>query len=139
MSDWKPILCVDFDGTIHSYDRGWQNGLIYGQAVAGFFKWAIEAQKVFRLVVYSSRSKTPEMRDAMAEAIKDWAADALRFGQIPADTDVSQLLSAFEYAAEKPPAFVTIDDRAITFRGDWTAPHLDPADLLAFRPWNAPG
>ena len=36
------------------------------------------------------------------------------------------------FPLEKPPAMVTIDDRAITFTGEW--PDLD--DLKAFKPWN---
>jgi hypothetical protein len=37
-----------------------------------------------------------------------------------------------EWPTEKPPALVTIDDRAITFTGEWPA----MAELLAFKPWN---
>ena len=36
-----------------------------------------------------------------------------------------------EFCTEKPSAHVSIDDRAITFSGDWP----DPVDLLAFQPW----
>jgi len=37
------------------------------------------------------------------------------------------------FPEHKPPAFLTIDDRAITFRGNWH--DVDIATLLAFRPW----
>ena len=41
-------------------------------------------------------------------------------------------LGRIEWPTEKPPAMVTIDDRALTFDGTW--PEIE--DLLAFQPWN---
>lgn len=126
----KPILCIDFDGVIHSYERGWQDGLIYGEVVPGFFEWAEKAAVQFKLVVYSSRSKHP----GMAERMREWLNDNYRnwFGENGKGTQVT-----FEFAHEKPAAFLTIDDRAIQFRGDWNAWWLDPNTLIDFKPWNA--
>jgi len=125
----KPIICIDFDGVIHSYEKGWQDGDIYGVATPGFFEWAAQAQAHFKLVVYSSRSKTPEGIAAMKEAIDRWYMDSLAAGENPL-LDFSQL----EFSDAKPPAFLTIDDRAICFLGDWKV--LDPAQLTQFQPWN---
>lgn len=130
----KPILCIDFDGVIHSYERGWQGGSIYGTVVPGFFAWAEKAARQFRLVVYSSRSQEETHQVAMIEWLvaqrKAWRAA----GGMPERDDHLE----FEFTAEKPPAFLTIDDRAVCFRGDWTAAELQPETLRAFKPWMQP-
>lgn len=119
----KPIICIDFDGVIHSYERGWQDGSIYGTITPGFFEWAGKAAAEFKLVIYSSRSKTAEGRAAMS----DWLANQVRVE--------SAYLPPLEFAHEKPPAFLTIDDRAIRFDGSWQGQNLTPEALLAFKPW----
>jgi hypothetical protein len=118
----KPILCIDFDGVIHSYERGWQGGEIYGTVTKGFWGWAIKAQDLFRLVVYSSRTKEP----GGIEAMQGWLAK--EWGR-------AEPMPALEFACEKPPAFLTIDDRCVRFDGLWTARNLDPESLRGFQPW----
>lgn len=123
----NPILCIDFDGVIHSYERGWQNGTIYGNVVPGFFEWAATARDYFNLAIYSSRSKTH------TETVRSWLADQLAFRSESAATP--PFISDFSFVADKPPAFLTIDDRAICFNGDWTDPALAPDKLRTFKPW----
>lgn len=119
MANGLPILCVDFDGVIHDYKHGWQGGKIYGDVTPGFFEWLQHARKLFRVVIYSSRSKD----EGGIEAMKLWLAR--QNGGVAPD--------GLEFAAEKPPAFLTIDDRAIAFTGSWD--DLDPVKLTMFKPW----
>jgi hypothetical protein len=132
MTKNKPTICIDFDGVIHSYERGWQDGTIYGTIVDGFFEWAEVAKNHFRLVIYSSRSKSDdgilEMGHWLHEQRSIWRKKSGFLNNLTA-TD-------FEFAHEKPAAFLTIDDRALTFNGDWYDDAYWPEALLAFQPWN---
>lgn len=121
MQKGKPILCIDFDGVIHDYKHGWRDGTIYGHLTPGFLEWAFKAQQLFRLMVYSSRSKD-------AGGINDMQNWLVQEGW-----DEHEIL--LEFCSEKPAAFLTIDDRCIQFRGDWDL--LPPTRLQHFRPWNA--
>ena len=118
MSD-KPILCVDFDGVLHAYTSGWMGAaVIPDPPVPGAIAWLLEAVDRFEVVIYSSRSKDPEGREAMATWLRHHLGSS------------TALLT---FAHEKPAAFLTIDDRAIKFDGDWSK--LAPAKLLEFKPW----
>jgi hypothetical protein len=115
----RRILCLDFDGVIHDYRAGWQGGVIYGELTPGFLEWAERAAPLFELVVYSSRSKTQSGIDAMKDWLKakGWDETKVRL----------------QFAHEKPAAFLTIDDRALLFSGNWG--HFNPAGLATFQPW----
>lgn len=127
----KPILCIDFDGVVHSYEKGWQDGVIYGSVTEGFFEWAERAAQHFNLVIYSSRSKTPDGITAM----QLWLYEQRVAWRKAGGKDSTGKPLAFEFADKKPAAFLTIDDRAVRFEGSWAA--LDPIALRAFKPWNA--
>jgi hypothetical protein len=125
----KPILCLDFDGVIHSYTSGWKGAdVIPDPIVPGFFEWAEQAAKVFRLCIFSSRSGQPNGITAMQfylyEQRKLWRAAG---GRHETDEPLQ-----FEFPTEKPAALITIDDRAITFTGEWP----DIEALRNFKPWN---
>jgi len=126
----RPILCLDFDGVIHAYSRGWQGGEIYDDVTPGFFEWAEEAQKHFKLVIYSSRSKSSDGIAAMQAWLVAQRAKWREHGG-----ESSGAVLEFEFANEKPPAWLTIDDRAIKFEGRWD--WIRAEVLQDFRPWNA--
>lgn len=129
--DRRPVIAIDFDGVIHDYTEGWQDGSIYGNLVPGFFEWVDRTKEAFRLVVYSSRSKTSAGVRQMSEWLMHKHLDWCREHGV---TPPGPFLIEFEH--EKPAAWVTIDDRVIRFDGDWEAAEISVEALRNFRPWN---
>lgn len=121
------ILCLDFDGVCHSYVTRWKGATtISDPPVPGLFEFIIEAQKHFKVAIFSARSGTPRGREAMETWLKKWAEKLL-----PEGSDL-EFLEKIEFPLEKPNAFITIDDRVHLFTGEWPA----IGDILSFAPWN---
>lgn len=121
MSKPKTIL-VDFDGTLHSYMAPWQGvHIIPDPPIPGAFQWLAELVKHFDVAIYSSRSQDQEGIQAM----QAWFA---RHG-LP-----HSVLRRLRFPQRKPPAHLTIDDRAYCFQGPGTYPTMD--QLKSFKPWN---
>ncbi len=121
-----PILCLDFDGVIHSYTTPWINAAtIPDPPVEGAIEFLLQALEHFTVVIYSSRSGQRGGIDAMVAWLKQHASDCW-------DNDDHDGLCNIEFASEKPAAFLTIDDRAICFDGTW--PSIE--SLKSFKPWN---
>jgi|SRR5208282_1523940 len=128
----KPILCLDFDGVIHWYRKGWQDGSIYDSVTPGFFAWAEKASQHFQLFIYSSRSSTA---DGIA-AMRHWLLiEHAKWKEIVSSQGAVDI--EFNFISIKPPAFITIDDRAFQFKGRWDDENLIPEKLKLFKPWNA--
>ena len=132
MPDFKPTLCIDMDGTIPAFSKGWHDGTLYDDVTDGFFEWAEQAAKQFKLVIYSSRSSTEEGTQAMLM----WLLEQRRKWRDKGGMHETDAPLGFEFAHEKPAAWLTIDDRAVRFDGDWSALALAPNTLRVFRPWN---
>lgn len=115
----KPILCLDFDGVLHSYVSGWRGAdVIPDSAVPGSITFLSQAVDVFDVCVFSSRSLQP----GGLEAMQTWCERQYPVG----------IVKKLRFVTEKPPAHMTLDDRAVTFTGSW--PPIE--DLLEFKPWN---
>jgi hypothetical protein len=114
------ILCVDFDGVLHSYTSGWKGvDVVADPPVPGAIEWLAEMVKNFTVNIYSSRSR--ELIGVVA--MKEW----LRRNGCPAD-----VFGKLGFPTQKPAAFLTIDDRAICFDGVF--PEAD--EIGRFQPWN---
>lgn len=126
----KPILCLDFDGTIHSYSSGWKGAaVIPDPPVPGAIAFLYEAIMHFDVQIYSSRSHQAGGIEAMMDWIAEWERAWIATQELRPRTS---LLLNISFPVSKPSAFVTIDDRAITFTGEWP----DMETLRTFKPWN---
>ncbi len=131
----KPILCLDFDGVLHSYVSGWRGAaIIADKPVPGAAAFLVEATCHFDVQVFSSRSHQEGGIKAMQTWIEIIVLEHFDDGgeRPPKYSQVSEVLNAIKWPTEKPPAMVTLDDRAITFTGVWPAIE----DLKNFKPWN---
>ena len=116
----KPILCLDFDGVIHSYTSPWAGAdVIPDPPVVGAFEFMRDAQKHFTVAIFSSRSNQPGGIEAMQLWLLKHGWHPERYGEI-------------EFPTAKPPAFIGLDDRVLNFDGTWPAMET----LKAFKPWN---
>lgn len=130
----KPILCLDFDGVIHSYTSGWQGAdKIPDPPVNGAFEFLDRAKEFFDIQVFSSRSNQEGGTQAMMEWFSKYWTEYLFTKQPNLKDEYSEFFCPdwISFPKEKPAAFLTIDDRAITFNGNW----FNPRDLLDFKPW----
>lgn len=124
----KKTIIVDFDGVIHSYTSPWSGpGVAEDPPVPGAIDFLFLAVRDFRVAIVSSRSSTDEGRQCMAEYIEKWARieghDVF---------DVQYLFDNLSFPTDKPPAHLSIDDRAICFTG--TFPTV--SEIKGFKPWN---
>lgn len=117
---YKGTICFDFDGVIHSYTSGWCGECNIPDAPVDGIVLAIRELECagFQVVVCSSRAKTENGKMAIVQYLD-------KIG-----------LTGLAVFAEKPPAKVYIDDRALCFDGNATG-LLDK--IISFKTWQEKG
>lgn len=115
----KGTVVFDFDGVIHSYKSGWKGvDVIPDPPVEGIAEALRDIYDAgYDIMVVSTRCCMPEGRFAISK----WLGE---YGLIRYIHSIS---------AEKPPAIVYIDDRAICFDGK---PDSLLGEIENFKPWN---
>ncbi|WP_404870987.1 hypothetical protein ACI1MP_37690 (plasmid) [Kitasatospora griseola] len=107
---------IDFDQTLVAHDRGWQNGLIYGDPIPGAIGALLLLADHRAVFVCTARP------NSHLAAVADWVT---RHSGLPTLVDTSQDCS---YWLERGLALVTnrklgaaryVDDRAVAFNGNW--------------------
>jgi histidinol phosphatase-like enzyme len=107
MSRGRPVIAVDFDGTLFHTDVDGELVLVQGA------RDGLEALRArgYRIVIHTCRTGLAAQDGELAQEVGFIEAN-LREHRLPYDEI---------YLGEKMVADVYIDDRAVAFTGDWTA------------------
>ena len=113
----KKTVVFDFDGVIHSYTSGWWGDAIVADPPVPGIREAIAEIRAagYEVVVVSTRTASELGRQAVMEWLDKHG------------------IEVDHVYAEKPPAIVYIDDRAICFDGH---PETLLGKIQTFKPWN---
>jgi hypothetical protein len=157
VKSFKPIICLDFDGVVHSYTSGWKGPrTILDAPMPGALKFIATMSEYYEIHIFSSRSHYFGGRRAMKkylykqfmlldkgigfyQPIPDWLRKKMNFETtdpwITVYRDmVDSVIKEIKFPKHKPPAKLSIDDRAIQFKGKW--PTKDFID--DFKPYTLP-
>ena len=111
----RRTVAVDFDGVIHSYERGWLDGSIYGTFVPGAIESLTKLMHNYAVFVHTTRN---------AKQVANWIEDKSGHSfECCVDTWFDKpkfwnTAGLILVTNRKLPAFVYIDDRAVRFL-DW--------------------
>lgn len=99
-------LSIDFDGVIHTFDKGFHDGTCYGDPIEGSLDALKSLSEKYRIVIFTAKAKPdrPLVNGKTGtELVWEWLAKH----------NVSQYVS--EVTSEKPRSFLYIDDNAYRF------------------------
>lgn len=130
----NPIICVDFDGVIHSYNSGWQGAdVIPDPPVPGAIKWLEDHLPVPDELGMSEEYQGPIVQIYSSRSRQRGGIKAMKKWLIKHGLHKSYISDGIlEFPEKKPAAFLTIDDRAICFRGIFPTTQ----EMMSFKPWN---
>lgn len=111
----RKSIVFDFDGVIHKYSRGWQDGSIYDEPVPGIKEVINELHRDYDIYIVTTRA-----RELSGEyAVKDYLdKHGIEYDMV---------------TSVKVPAIVYVDDRALTFNPDNISTLVK--SIKNFQPW----
>jgi len=103
-------IAVDFDGVVHTFDKGWHDGTCYGEPIEGSLEAIKQLSTIYNVIIFSAkvRPDRPLVSGKTGkQLVKEWLEKY----------DVLQYV--VDITHEKPRAQYYIDDKAIRFENNW--------------------
>ena len=103
-------LAIDFDGVVHTFDKGWHDGTCYGEPIEGALDAIKSLSSDWNIIIFSAkvRPDRPLVNGKTGyELVDEWLQ---KHG-------VRKYVA--EITHEKPRAKFYIDDKAIEFKNNW--------------------
>ncbi len=103
-------LAIDFDGVVHTFDKGWHDGTCYGEPIEGAVEAIKSLSEHWNIIIFSAKVRPDRpLVNGMTgyELVDEWLE---KHG-------VRNCVS--EITHEKPRAKFYIDDKAIEFKNNW--------------------
>lgn len=115
-------IAVDFDGVIHSYEKGWDDGTIYGTAIKGAFMGIRQLMNLgYSVYIFTSRNPMDVvnwMQEQTGEKNDEPLAYIFKVKKIAWFTKFWESKDTVGVTDRKLPAVAYLDDRALRFV-DW--------------------
>lgn len=99
-------IAIDFDGVVHTFDKGYHDGTCYGAPIDGSLEAIKELSKKYNIIIFTAKAKPsrPLVNNKTGtELVRDWLEEH------------GVLKYVSEITAEKPRAFLYIDDKGYRF------------------------
>lgn len=99
-------LAIDFDGVVHTFNKGYYDGTCYGEPLPGSLEAIKELSKKYKIIIFTAKVKEnrPLVKGKTGrQLVEEWL---IKYG-------IRDYVS--EITAEKPRALLYIDDNAYRF------------------------
>lgn len=117
-------ICIDIDGTICRYSV-WRGESHFGEVLPGAKEAILQLHNEgWYVIIYSTRSNKDEIKQFLEKE------------EIYFDSINQNPFQPYNAIGGKPIADVYLDDRAVTFKGNW---HEAYKEVMNFIPWENKG
>tara|TARA_B100001123_G_C15068955_1_gene930793 strand:- start:59 stop:454 length:396 start_codon:yes stop_codon:yes gene_type:complete len=100
-------LAIDFDGVIHTFDKGWYDGTCYGEPIEGSLEAIKKLAESYTIIIFTAKAKPSRpLVNGMTgtELVEEWL------------TKHGVMKYVKEITSEKPRSQIYIDDKGYHFQ-----------------------